>query len=191
MKESNYVVDVCQFCQDPILHTSKLEVLKIRLCNSLSSYVENKEKMSMNTCVLYTEFCIRAMQSSKHSNKQWLQVVKLVRYSGRGEGGMALFQKIAFGGKGGVGKRINLGQLGAYKSLNLEPQDSDITAGFLLLDTPTFTYQKSSSKLDRLWIVSWFAIYIQLQVQLNCTGEYLRGGPGSLSSCLRPTNWTV
>lgn len=87
---------------------------------------------------------------------------------------------------------MSLGQLGAYKSLNLEPQDSDITAGFLLLDTPTFTYQTSSSKLDRLWIVSWrLAIYMQLQVQLNCTGEYLRGGPGSLSSCLRPTNWTV
>lgn len=79
--------------------------------------------------------------------------------------------------------RTDLGQLGAYKSLNPEPQDLDITAGFLLLDTPTFTYHKSSSKLDRLWIVSWrFEIYMQLQVQLNCTGEYLRGGPGSLSS---------
>lgn len=60
----------------------------------------------MNKCVLYTEFSIRAMQSSKHSNKQWLQV-KLVRYSpqsGAGEGvRLALFQKIAFGGKWGSG----------------------------------------------------------------------------------------
>lgn len=48
---------------------------------------------------------------------------------GAGVGGrLALSQKIAFGRKWGVSRRTNLGQLGAYKSLNPELQDSDTTA---------------------------------------------------------------